>query len=199
MSKYTPKFCRLQIELSLVEFSSSRFQKFPSKFVLNFIFKVEHIRNNAGTYARKFELSEDGMEKIFATNHIGPFLLTNLLLDKMEITAKETNKEGHIVIVSSSAHFWALKEGITFDKLNEKTRYAQSKLASILYVKELSRHLQEKGSNVMANALHPGAIRTKLVNESMGLFMRYLLFILLGPFWKTIPQQRHVMWPQALC
>ncbi|KAH9546199.1 hypothetical protein CY35_12G082000 [Sphagnum magellanicum] len=155
--------------------------------------------NNAGTYARKFELSEDGMEKIFATNHIGPFLLTNLLLDKMEITAKETNKEGHIVIVSSSAHFWALKEGITFDKLNEKTRYAQSKLASILYVKELSRHLQEKGSNVMANALHPGAIRTKLVNESMGLFMRYLLFILLGPFWKTIPQQRHVMWPQALC
>jgi NAD(P)-dependent dehydrogenase (short-subunit alcohol dehydrogenase family) len=120
----------------------------------------------------------------------------------MEITAKETNKEGHIVIVSSSAHFWALKEGITFDKLNEKTRhvhhvrYAQSKLASILYVKELSRHLQEKGSNVMANALHPGAIRTKLVNESMGLFMRYLLFILLGPFWKTIPQ---VQFPHLSC
>jgi NAD(P)-dependent dehydrogenase (short-subunit alcohol dehydrogenase family) len=114
----------------------------------------------------------------------------------MEITAKETNKEGRIVIVSSSAHFWAPKEGITFDKLNEKTRYAQSKLGSILYVKELSRHLQEKGSNVMANALHPGAIRTKLVNESMGLFMRYLVFILLGPFWKTIPQ---VQFPHLSC
>jgi hypothetical protein len=45
----------------------------------------------------------------------------------MEITAKETNKEGHIVIVSSSAHFWALKEGITFDKLNEKTRLARER------------------------------------------------------------------------
>jgi NAD(P)-dependent dehydrogenase (short-subunit alcohol dehydrogenase family) len=53
---------------------------------------------------------------------VGPFLLTNLLLDKMKITAKETNKEGRIVIVSSYAHFWAPKEGITFDKLNKKTR-----------------------------------------------------------------------------
>ncbi len=53
---------------------------------------------------------------------VGPFLLTNLLLDKMKITAKETNKEGHIVIVSSYAHFWAPKEGISFDKLNERTR-----------------------------------------------------------------------------
>jgi hypothetical protein len=44
MSKYIPKFCRLQIELSLVEFSSSRFQKFPLQFILNFIFKVVHIR-----------------------------------------------------------------------------------------------------------------------------------------------------------
>ncbi|CAK9199551.1 unnamed protein product [Sphagnum troendelagicum] len=127
--------------------------------------------NNAGVYARKFELSENGMEKIFATSHIGPFLLTNLLLDKMKITAKETNKEGSIVIVSSYVHFWAPKEGITFDKLNEKTRYAQSKLANILYVKELSRHLQN-GSNVTANALHPGAICTKMVNQSMDLFMK---------------------------
>ncbi|CAM6079420.1 unnamed protein product [Sphagnum tenellum] len=83
--------------------------------------------NNAGVYARKFELSENGMEKIFATSHIGPFLLTNLLLDKMKITAKETNKEGRIVIVSSYVHFWAPKEGITFDKLNEKTRLAREK------------------------------------------------------------------------
>ncbi|KAH8946157.1 hypothetical protein BDL97_12G078100 [Sphagnum fallax] len=161
--------------------------------------------NNAGVYVRKFELSENGMEKIFATNHIGPFLLTNLLLDKMKITAKETNKEGRIVIVSSYAHFWAPKEGINFDKLNEKTRhvhhvrYAQSKLANILYVKELSRHLQENGSNVTANALDPGAIRTKMFNESMDLFMKFLVILFFGPFWKTITQQPHVMWPQALC
>jgi NAD(P)-dependent dehydrogenase (short-subunit alcohol dehydrogenase family) len=58
---------------------------------------------------------------------VGPFLLTNLLLDKMKITAKETDKEGRIVIVSSYAHFWAPKEGIIFDKLNGKTRLARKK------------------------------------------------------------------------
>jgi len=63
---------------------------------------------------------------------VGPFLLTNLLLDKMKITAKETNKEGRIVIVSSYAHFWAPKEGINFDKLNEKTRLARKKNQTII-------------------------------------------------------------------
>jgi NAD(P)-dependent dehydrogenase (short-subunit alcohol dehydrogenase family) len=77
--------------------------------------------NNAGAVLPDFELSEDGMEKTFATNHIGPFLLTNLLLDTMKKTAKDTGEEGRIVMVASHAHALASK-GIPYDSLNDKKR-----------------------------------------------------------------------------
>ncbi|KAJ4831901.1 Short-chain dehydrogenase TIC 32, chloroplastic [Turnera subulata] len=142
------------------------------------------VSNNAGIMAAPFQLSEDNIELQFATNHIGHFLLTNLLLDKMKHTALETNKEGRIVILSSEAHRFTYREGIRFDKINNESEYStmraygQSKLANVLHANELTRRLkvlndtsklslnyamQDDGVNITANSLHPGAINTNLL------------------------------------
>lgn len=77
--------------------------------------------NNAGIMATPFQLSEDNVELQFATNHLGHFHLTDLLLDAMKKTAHESNREGRIVNVSSEAHRFAYTEGICFDKINDES------------------------------------------------------------------------------
>ena len=79
-------------------------------------------RNNAGIMAPPFTLSKDNIEQQFAVNHLGPFLLTNLLLDTMKKTASECGKEGRIINVASELHRYGYKEGIRFDKINDKAR-----------------------------------------------------------------------------
>ncbi|CAH9114163.1 unnamed protein product [Cuscuta europaea] len=148
--------------------------------------------NNAGIMALPFTLSRDNVELQFATNHVGHFLLTNLLLEKMKHTARESQKEGRIVIVSSEAHRYPYKEGIRFDKINEKESYSpwyaygQSKLANVLHANELDRHLKEERVDITANSLHPGAITTNLfrhlsfIHGAVNSIGKYLL--------KNIPQ-----------
>lgn len=127
--------------------------------------------NNAGIMATPFSLSKDNIELQFATNHIGHFLLTNLLLETMKKTAYESNVEGRIVIVSSEGHRFAYWEGIRFDKINIESEYntmgayGQSKLSNILHAKELTRRLKEEGVNITANSLHPGSIVTNLLRH----------------------------------
>ncbi|KAL3755744.1 hypothetical protein ACJRO7_002747 [Eucalyptus globulus] len=129
--------------------------------------------NNAGIMATPFILSKDDIELQFATNHIGHFLLTNLLLDNMKKTARKSSREGRIVNVSSEAHRWTYNEGIRFDKINDKSEYhgyrayGQSKLANILHSNELARQLKEDGVNITANSLHPGVIATNLFQHSI--------------------------------
>ncbi|KAL8170419.1 hypothetical protein V2J09_022223, partial [Rumex salicifolius] len=128
--------------------------------------------NNAGVMACPFALSKDGIEQQFATNHLGHFLLTHLLLDNLKKTAKETGREGRIVNVSSEAHRFAYREGIRFDKLNDQSEYSswgaygQSKLANILHANELTQKFKEEGVNVTANSLHPGTIATNLFRHN---------------------------------
>ncbi|CAM6130053.1 unnamed protein product [Calypogeia fissa] len=143
---------------------------------------------NAGIMFVPFELTKDGMEKQFATNYLGHFLLTNLLLDKMKTTAKESGIEGKIINVSSNGHhLLEYKEGIRFEKLNDKEGYSQykaygqSKLAQVMAARELSRQLQEEGVNVTVNVVHPGPVRTNLVNgENHGLFMRGVAAVIMN-------------------
>ncbi|KAJ0859686.1 putative very-long-chain 3-oxoacyl-CoA reductase [Helianthus annuus] len=126
---------------------------------------------NAGVMAPPFSLSKDGIESQFATNYLGHFHLTNLLLDTMKHTARSCGQEGRIVLVSSVVHRLTYKEGIMFDKLNEKSynsyyAYGQSKLANILHAKELARRLKEEGAGITINALHPEVIATNLSRHS---------------------------------
>ncbi|CAJ1968336.1 unnamed protein product [Sphenostylis stenocarpa] len=148
--------------------------------------------NNAGVMFCPYQKTEDGIETQFATNHLGHFLLTNLLLDKMKQTAKDTGIEGRIINLSSIAHVYTYEEGIRFDNINDedgysdKKAYGQSKLANILHALELSRRLQEEGVNITANSVHPGVIMTPLMRHSSLLmnFLKMFTFFI----WKNIPQ-----------
>ncbi|EEC67394.1 hypothetical protein OsI_34552 [Oryza sativa Indica Group] len=116
--------------------------------------------NNAGIKAWGCTRSVDGLELHFATNYIGHFLLTNLLMENMKSTSSESGVEGRIVNVSSWWHFAIYPEGICFDKVKNPPRfsgifaYPQSKLASILHSTELARILKGAATTCYV-ALHP--------------------------------------------
>jgi NAD(P)-dependent dehydrogenase (short-subunit alcohol dehydrogenase family) len=120
--------------------------------------RLDVLVNNAGLVLTERRVTVDGFEATFATNHLGPFLLTNLLLDRVRSSAP-----ARIVNVASTAHNSARK-GISFDDLQSERRYrgmrvyGQSKLANILFTLELARRLE--GTGVTANSLHPGTVRT---------------------------------------
>ncbi|CAA7396782.1 unnamed protein product [Spirodela intermedia] len=151
--------------------------------------------NNGGIMACPFQLSRDGVELQFATNHLGHFLLTNLLLEKMKATAREAGIQGRIVSVSSAAHRRSDATWFDLDKINNRSdykpfavAYARSKLANILHANELSRRLQEEKADVTANSLHPGLIQTNLFRYLALNAVTRSLVSLVTPFFKTVPQ-----------
>lgn len=123
--------------------------------------RLDILINNAGIWEMKRSETPDGIEKTFAINHLAPFLMTNLLLDKLKASAPS-----RIITVSSMAH----KGGkIRFDDLEGKRRwswmgsYAQSKLANLFFTRHLARKLE--GTGVVANCLHPGVVSTHLFDK----------------------------------
>jgi retinol dehydrogenase 14 len=136
--------------------------------------------NNVGGYWTTRHLTADGLERTFALNHLAPFLLTNLLLDRLKHSAP-----ARVVTVSSNAH---AQGRIDFDDLQGERSYSgaraysQSKLANVLFTYELARRLQATG--VTANALHPGVVRTSFGTEDPGRVQR-LVIPFLRPFLKA--------------
>ncbi|XP_028064736.1 short-chain dehydrogenase TIC 32, chloroplastic-like [Camellia sinensis] len=171
------------MELDLSSIASVR------KFALDFAslgIPLNLLINNAGI-GNHFMLSKDNIELQFATNHLGHFLLTNLLLDTIKKTSRETKREGRIVNVSSEGHRFTYREGIRFDNINDEAGYSsaraygQSKLANILHANELARRLKEDGAEITANSLHPGAITTNLYRSNsliMGLVNKLGKYVL---------------------
>ncbi|MEW6194331.1 MAG: SDR family oxidoreductase [Bacteroidota bacterium] len=127
--------------------------------------RLDVLINNAGIYMKKYVLTEDGFETTFAVNHLAHFLLTNLLLDLIK-----KSDEGRIINVSSIAH---TRANFDFENLNGKKyfdpygAYSLSKLANLLFTKELSYRLP--GTDVTVNALHPGVINTKLLKAGFNI------------------------------
>ncbi|CAN0841260.1 Short-chain dehydrogenase TIC 32, chloroplastic [Linum grandiflorum] len=154
------------MKLDLSSLASVR--EFASGFISTGL-PLNILLNNAGIMACPFSLSEDNVELQFASNHLGHFLLTNLLLETMKKTAHSSNRKGRIVIVGSLAHYFTYKEVIRFDRINDESgyfdmrAYGQSKLANILHAKELARRLKEDDANITVNSLHPGSIVTNLL------------------------------------
>ncbi|KAI9086595.1 hypothetical protein K1719_031456 [Acacia pycnantha] len=159
----TAKVDAMELDLS----SMASVRKFAAEYKSSGL-PLNILVNNAGIMATPYMLSKDNIELQFATNHLGHFLLTNLLLDTMKKTASKSKKQGRIVNVSSEAHRFAYREGIRFDKINDQSSYSswsaygQSKLANILHANELTRRFKEDGVDISANSLHPGAIATNL-------------------------------------
>lgn len=131
------------------------------KFAQDYKAKYDRLHiliNNAGLIERERKLSRDGIELTFAVNHLAPFLLTKLLLDVIKSSAP-----ARIINVSSDAHRGGK---INFDDLEGKKgynswrAYGQSKLANILFTRQLASML--RGTSVSVNCLHPGVVATDL-------------------------------------
>lgn len=124
---------------------------------------------NAGIMANQAATTAQGYEIQFGTNHVGHFLLTKLLLPTLEKTAQIPDTDVRIISVSSMGHALAPWSGIVFSELRTNMsswftmrRYGQSKLANILFAKELASQLIKKQSKILAVAVHPGIVRTDL-------------------------------------
>ncbi|KAG6584206.1 Short-chain dehydrogenase TIC 32 B, chloroplastic, partial [Cucurbita argyrosperma subsp. sororia] len=130
--------------------------------------------NNGGVFSPNLEYSDDKLELTFATNYLGHYLLTELLLDKLIETSRRTGIQGRIINVSSVVHCWVKKDDLCFthllnpNKYNGTRAYAQSKLACILHAKEVARQLKERDANVTINAVHPGIVKTAIIKAHRG-------------------------------
>lgn len=127
--------------------------------------RLDLLVNNAGLIAPRFALTADGVERTLAVNHLAPFLLTNLLLDRLKQSAPS-----RIVTVASVAHRGARLDLADFTQPRDWTpikAYGRSKLANILFTRALARRLD--GSGVFAACLHPGVIATAIGNRPGGL------------------------------
>ena len=125
---------------------------------------VDLLINNAGVMIPPLSRTKDGFELQFGTNHLGHFALTNLLLP--HLTAL-----GRVVTISSGVHQTGV---IDFDDLNWERKpykpwkaYAQSKLANLLFTRELQRRLTQAGSPVLSMAAHPGYAATNLQSHGV--------------------------------
>jgi NAD(P)-dependent dehydrogenase (short-subunit alcohol dehydrogenase family) len=145
--------------------------------------RIDVLVNNAGGYWNTRHTTVDGIEHTFALNHLAPFLLTNLLLKRMQLGGSS-----RVITVSSNAQAMGR---INFDDIQGEHTYSgaraynQSKLANLLFTYELARRLQ--GTSVTANALHPGLVSTGFGAEDPGHAQR-MLVPLLRPFMLTAAQ-----------
>ncbi|XP_065875074.1 short-chain dehydrogenase TIC 32 B, chloroplastic [Euphorbia lathyris] len=139
--------------------------------------------NNAGIFSQNLEFSEDKIEMTFATNYLGHFLLTELMLEKMVETAEETGIQGRIINLSSVIHSWVKRDSFCFNQLlnpnkyNGTRAYAQSKLATILHAKEIAKQLKARNAKVTINAVHPGIVKTGIIRAHKGIITDSLYFI----------------------
>ena len=147
---------------------------------------VDALICNAGVMALPQLEQAYGLEKQFVTNHLGHYLLTRLLLDRVEAAP-----QGRVVVVSSSALKWAAPEGIEWDNLSgerdydPRRAYGQSKLANVLFARELARRFE--GTAATANALNPGPVLTNVGRHAP----QWLVTVgnLLGPLFMKAPDQ----------
>jgi NAD(P)-dependent dehydrogenase (short-subunit alcohol dehydrogenase family) len=126
--------------------------------------RLDVLLHNAGVYATTRQLTPDGLELTFAVNHLAPFLLTHLLVDRVR------EVRGRVVVVSSGGHGNAtldledLQGARAYDGYGA---YARSKLCNVLFAAELAERL--RGSGATANSLHPGVVGTKLLRAGFAM------------------------------
>jgi NAD(P)-dependent dehydrogenase (short-subunit alcohol dehydrogenase family) len=126
--------------------------------------RLDLLVNNAGLMIPPYGRTADGFESQFGTNHLGHFALTGLLLDRLCRTSGS-----RVVTISSNAHrrgvlnFADLQSERQYDPM---AAYAQSKLANLLFAYALQRRFEQAGSETIAVAAHPGAVRSDLMRHS---------------------------------
>jgi NAD(P)-dependent dehydrogenase (short-subunit alcohol dehydrogenase family) len=144
--------------------------------------RLDVLANNAGLVQSKRTETPEGIETTLAINHLAPFLLTNLLLDRLKESAP-----GRVITTSSEAQQWG---SMDFSDLQSRRRYrgfpvyGMTKLANIMFTYELAEQL--KGTGVTANCLHPGSVGTNFGQNNRGPMA--LFFRTFKPFMRS-PEQ----------
>ena len=160
-----------QVEVFVADLSSQAEVRRLAADVLERLPDIDVLVNNVGGYWDTRHVTVDGLERTFALNHLAPFLLTNLLFERLR-----QGPRGRVVTVASRAHTTGR---IDFDDLqgeraySASRAYSQSKLANILFTHELSGRL--RGTGVTANSLHPGFVRTSFGAEDPGAIQRFIV------------------------
>jgi NAD(P)-dependent dehydrogenase (short-subunit alcohol dehydrogenase family) len=174
---------RGQVDVFVADLSSQSEVRRLADEVLQAYPRIDVLVNNVGGYWNTRHVTADGLERTFALNHLAPFLLTYLLLERLKQSAP-----ARVVTVASNAHTTGQ---IDFDDLQSERSYSgsraysQSKLANVLFTYELAGRLQ--ASAITANALHPGVVSTSFGAEDPGNVQR--LFVpLTRPFMRTPAQ-----------
>ncbi|MGB6542233.1 MAG: SDR family NAD(P)-dependent oxidoreductase, partial [Xanthobacteraceae bacterium] len=166
-----PEILDLAVQASVHAFANRMIERFPGQ-------SLDLLINNAGVMALPTrEVTGDGFERQFATNYLGPFALSGLLLPSMK------QRVGSRVVTVSSG---ASNQGkIAFDNLQGERvyrpmlqAYAQSKLADLIFAQELQRRLKAVGSPIVSTAAHPGYAVTNLQADHLGLGMKMMLAVM---------------------
>lgn len=169
-----------QVESFIADMSSQTEVRRLAGEILQNLPRLDVLVNNVGGYWNARHTTADGLERTFAVNYLAPFLLTNLLLDRLMVSAP-----ARVVTVASNVQSMGR---IDFDDLQGERDYSgaraynQSKFADVLFSYELARRLQ--GTGVTANVLHPGVVSTAFGAEDPGTVQRLFLPVM-RPFMKT--------------
>lgn len=151
-------------EPALADFASLAAVRCLAESVLATHDRLDLLVNNAGLMTPRFQLSDDGYELTIAVNHLAPFLLTNLLLDRLRASAPS-----RIVTVASQAHRGARLDLAALTGPHDWSplkAYGRSKLCNILFTRALARRLQSNA--VVAMCLHPGVVATAIGDRAGG-------------------------------
>jgi len=140
--------------------------------------KLNVLVNNAGEILSRRHVTVDGLERTFSSNHLGHFLLTNLLLDVIRDSAP-----ARILNITSESHRGAKIHfnDLQGEKYSAFRAYGQAKLANVLFTYELAKKLE--GTGVTANCLHPGVVRTGFGHDDSGLMS--LVIWIASPFFMS--------------
>ncbi|CAB0031934.1 unnamed protein product [Trichogramma brassicae] len=159
--------CDLASQESIRDFVKQFTKEFP---------KLHILINNAGVMRTPLSYTKEGIELQIGVNHMGHFLLTNLLLDTLKASAP-----ARVINVSSLAHFRGrinISDFNSTERYDPGAAYAQSKLANVLFTVELAKRL--KGTGVTSNAVHPGIVDTE-ITRYMGYYNSFISSIFLKP------------------
>jgi NAD(P)-dependent dehydrogenase (short-subunit alcohol dehydrogenase family) len=151
----------IQVDYVLADLSSQKSIRDAAKYIRRDFDRIDVLVNNAGTWFSELRLTEDGVERQFAVNHLAYVLLTHELLDVVQ-----KSPDGRIICVGSDSHFHGK---IHFDDLSLGRKYhgikayAQSKMANVMFVYELDKRLKERQiENISINCVQPGLVKTDI-------------------------------------
>lgn len=133
--------------------------------------RLDILINNAARGIMTQQITEYGLDRHMALNHMGHVVLTSHLLPLLKKTASDKNSKVRIVNISSNAHEQVPKD-LKFESIDDLNKdlgpmgtYGRSKLANLLHVRYLARHLTKEHPNILANATHPGFVDTKMTDQ----------------------------------